>query len=218
MSDIFREIDDDIRRDQAIDVWKKYGPWFLVAGALIVAATGGYRFYTHYETQKAEAMGTRFQAALEASSAGKSDDAAKELNAIASEGGTGYGVLARFRVAAERSVTDKVDATKQFELLAADASLPPVLRGLARLRAATLVADTATLEELQTRLQPLVVPGGGWAGNARELLGLKALKAGDVAGAGKLFDEIMTDEIAPATLKQRVQVYLALVKAGSKLP
>ena len=163
-------------------------------------------------------MGTRFQAALEASAAGKSDDAAKEFNAIASEGSSGYSILARFRAAAERSVTDKADATKQFELLAADASLPPVLRGLARLRAATLVADTATPEELQTRLQPLVVPGGSWAGSARELLGLKALKAGDVAGAGKLFDEIITDEIAPATLKQRVQVYLALVKAGTKLP
>jgi len=32
MSDIFREIDDDIRRDQAIDVWKKYGPLFLRLG------------------------------------------------------------------------------------------------------------------------------------------------------------------------------------------
>jgi hypothetical protein len=218
MSDIFREIDDDIRRDQAIDVWKKYSPLFLVVGVLIVAATGGYRFYTHYETQKAEALGTRFQSALEASAAGKADDAAKEFNAIASEGGIGYGLLVRFRLAAERSVMDKVDGTKQFELLASDASLPLVLRGLARLRAASLVADTASAEELLTRLQPLVVPGGTWAGNARELLGLKALKSGDIAGAGKLFDEIMTDTVAPATLKQRVQVYLALVKAGSKLP
>lgn len=218
MSDIFREIDDDIRRDQAIDVWKKYGSWFLVAGALIVAATGAYRYYTHYETLKAEALGTRFQSALEASSAGKSDDAAKEFEAIVQDGGAGYALLARFRLAAERSVTDRPDAVKQFELLAADATLPPVLRGLARLRAATLLADTASLEELQSRLQPLIVPGGSWAGNSRELLGLKMLKAGDVAGAGKLFDEIMTDDVAPATLKQRVQVYLALVKAGSKIP
>jgi len=218
MSDIFREIDDDIRRDHAIDVWKKYSSWFLLFGALIVAATGGYRFYTHNEIQKAEALGTRFQSALEASLAGKTDDSAKDFNAIAAEGGVGYGLLARFRLAAERSLSDNVDSTKQFELLAADASLPPVLRGLARLRAATLIADTSTVEDLQARVQPLMMPGETWAGNARELLGLKALKSGDIAGAGKLFDEIMTDTIAPATLKQRVQVYLSLVKAGSKLP
>jgi len=218
MSDIFHEIDDDIRRDQAIDVWKKYSPWFLVAGALIVALTGGYRFYRHYETQASEAMGTRFQAALEASAAGKPDDAIKALTGIASDNAAGYALLSRFRLAVERGAVDPADAAKQFELLAADASVVPVLRGLARLRAATLVADTVTLEELQARLQPLIVPGGTWAGNSRELLGLKLLKAGDMAGAGKAFDEIMTDEIAPATLKQRVQVYLALVKAGSKLP
>ncbi len=218
MSDIFREIDDDIRRDQAIDVWKKYGPFFFAFGLILVVLTAGYRFYAHYENQKAEALGARFQSALEASAAGKSDDAAKEFNAIASDGGAGYAVLSRFRLAVERSLVDKGEGVKQFDVLASDATLPPVLRGLARLRAATLIVDTASLEDVQAKLQSLIVPGGTWAGNARELVGLKLLKAGDIAGAGKLFDEIMTDEIAPATLKQRVQVYLALVKAGSKLP
>jgi len=218
MSDIFREIDDDIRRDQAIDVWKKYGPLFFAFGLILVALTAGYRFYTHYETQKAEALGSRFQAAIEASTAGKTDEATKEFSAIAADGGVGYALLSRFRLAIERSLTDKADGAKLFDVLASDATLPPVLRGLARLRSATLIADTASSEELQTKLQPLIVPGGTWAGNARELVGLKALKAGDIAGAGKLFDEIVTDDIAPATLKQRVQIYLAIVKAGSKLP
>jgi len=218
MSDIFREIDDDIRRDQAIDVWKKYGPLFFAFGLIIVALTAGYRFYTHYENQKAEALGSRFQSAIEASAAGKADEATKEFNAIAADGGVGYALLARFRLAIERSLTDKTEGAKLFDVLASDATLPPVLRGLARLRAATLVVDTVPLEEVQAKLQPLVVPGGTWAGNARELIGLKSLKSGDIAGAGKLFDEIMTDDIAPATLKQRVQIYLALVKAGSKLP
>ena len=218
MSDIFREIDDDIRRDQALDVWKKYGSFFFVFGLILVGLTAGYRFYTHYETQKAEALGTRFQAALELSAAGKPDEALKEFSAISTDGGAGYSVLSRFRLAVERSASDKSEGSKLFDVLAADATLPPVLRGLARLRAATLMVDTASFEDIQAKLQPLVVPGGTWAGNARELIGLKLLKAGDIAGAGKLFDEIMTDDIAPATLKQRVQVYLALVKAGSKLP
>jgi hypothetical protein len=218
MSDIFREIDDDIRRDQAIDVWRKYGPLFFAFGLILVAATAGYRFYTHYETQKAEALGARFQSALEASAAGKADEALREFTSIAADGGAGYALLSRFRLAVERSLTDKGEGAKLFDGLASDATLPPVLRGLARLRAATLVADTVSLDELQTKLQVLIVPGGTWAGNARELIGLKTLKAGDLSGAGKIFDEIITDDIAPATLKQRVQVYLALVKAGSKLP
>jgi hypothetical protein len=218
MSDIFREIDEDIRRDQAIDVWKKYGPMFFAVGVLIVALTAGYRFYKDYETKQIEAMGARFQSALEASAAGKTDEAQTALKAIASDGSAGYALLARFKLAIDKGTTDAAEGAKQLDVIASDASLPPVLRGLARLRAATLLADTLSYEDLQARLQPLIVPGGTWAGNSREVLGLKLLKAGDFSGAGKLFDEIITDEASPDTLKQRVEVYLALVKAGSKLP
>jgi hypothetical protein len=218
MSDIFREIDEDIRRDRAIDVWKKYGPWFLTAAALIVAATAGYRAYVYYDTQKADALGARYQAAIEAANAGKSDESAKELAAIAAEGTAGYASLARFRLADERAATDAGDAARQFDLLASDSSLAPVLQGLARLRAATLLSDSLGYEALEARLKPLMVPGGTWGANARELLGLKKLKAGDAEAAGLLFDQIMTDQLAPGALKQRVEVYLALVKAGTKLP
>ena len=39
MSDIFREVDEDLRRDQAVDLWKKYGSIFLSIAVLIVAGT-----------------------------------------------------------------------------------------------------------------------------------------------------------------------------------
>lgn len=218
MSDIFREVDEDLRRDQAVDIWKKYGPIFVAIAAVIVAGTALYRVYVHFETEKAQALGGRYQAALELSRAGKGEEAAKEFASIASEGGAGYGVLARFRGAAELQAKDKAAAVAQFDALANDASVGALLQGLARLRAATLLADTLSLDELKKRVDPLLPQGSPWAPNARELIGLATMKAGDLDAAGKLFDQVMTDPASPPGLKQRVEVYLALVKAGSKAP
>ena len=215
MSDIFREIDEDLRRDQAADLWKKYGSWFLAFAVILVGATAAYRAYVHFETQKSEALGARYQAALELSRTGKSAEAAKEFSAIANEGGAGYGVLARFRAASELQSNDKAASAGQFDALANDASVGPVLQGLARLRAATILADQISGAELAQRLEPLLAQGSSWAPSARELLGLSALKAGDLASAGKFFDAITTDPAAPPALRQRTELYLALVKSGT---
>jgi len=53
-----------------------------------------------------------------------------------------------------------------------------------------------------------------WRHSARELLGLAALKAGDYEAAGRWFDQIASDREAPPALRQRVNIYLELVRSG----
>lgn len=214
MSDLFREIDEEIRQDRALEIWKKYGNVIIAVVILIIAGTAGYRIYAHFEQKNAEALGLRFQVALEASSAGRSEDAAKEFQAIASEGGKGYAKLARFRAAAELALTNKPEAIKLYDALSSDSSVPLVLQGLARLRAATLVVDDVSFDELKARVDPLLPQGGPWAGLARELLGTKKLAANDFQSAGEYFDAIITDDAAPASVKQRATMFLALVKSS----
>ena len=214
MSDLFREIDEEIRQDRALEIWKKYGIYIIAVAILIVLGTAGYRIYSHFEQKNAEALGLRFQVALEASTAGRSEDAAKEFEAIAAEGGKGYAKLARFRAAAELALTSKSEAIKLYDALSSDASVPLVLQGLARLRAATLATDDISFDELKARVDPLLPQGGPWAGLARELLGTKKLAANDFKAAGEYFDAIITDDAAPASVKQRATMFLALVKSS----
>jgi len=215
MTDLFREIDEEIRHDRALEIWKKYGNYFIGLALLMVVATAGYRIYAHFEQKKADALGLRFQSALEASTSGRSDEAAKEFQSIAAEGKNGYAVLARFRAAAELGTVNKAEAIKLYEAIAADTSLPLILQGLARLRGATLAVDDLSFDELKTRVEPLLPQGGPWAGLARELLGTKKLAAKDYKAAGDYFDAIITDDAAPASVKQRATMYLALVKSSA---
>ena len=206
MTDIFREIDEDIRRDRTVETFRKYGSWFIGAAVLVVALTGAYRWYQQDKQHKAEIAGGQFEAAAEAEAL---------LTDLVQGAGSGYRDLARFRVASEMGLTSPEKAIKAFDELAADAQLGPLLQGLARLRAAYLVADSASMDELKSRVEPLLPAGGAWGSSARELLGLKALKANDFEGAGKYFDAIMTEDAAPQALKQRAELYLSLVRGGA---
>jgi hypothetical protein len=89
---------------------------------------------------------------------------------------------------------------------------------VARLRSGLLLVDTASPADLKAALDPLLAAGNVFAANAKELLGLAALKAGDYPGAGKYFDEIVTDRQAPPSLKQRADLLLAIVRAGPVKP
>lgn len=214
MADIFRELEDEVRRDQALDAWKKYRGLVIGLAVLAVLATAAWRGWEYYRRQQAEASGARFQAALEASRAGNAEEADKLLQEIEKDGTPGYRKLARIRNAASLAALDRGKGVGAYDALMADPNLSLALRDLARLRAALLLADSASRDELKARLEPLLTPGNIWAPNAREILGLAALRAGDFDAAGKFFDEVAADRGAPASLRQRVDIYLALVRAG----
>lgn len=218
MADIFREVEEDVRRDRALAFWKKYGNVLVALALLAVAGTAAWRGWVYWQTKQSEAAGARYEQAIEDSKAGRSEEADKELQALASGGARGYEQLSRLRLAAELGKSDLEAALKAYDGIASDTGYSALMRDIARLRAGMLVADTASLAELKARLEPLLAPGGALGANARELLGLAALKAGDYEAAGKWLDEIITDQAAPASLRQRADLLLAIVRAGPVKP
>lgn len=214
MSDIFREVEEEVRRDKAAEIWKKYGKLFIVGAVLLVAGTAGWSAWQQYQRKQAELAASRFEAAIVESREGRSKEATAALEALAKDAPAGYREIARLRAAAELGRTDKAAAAAAFDALANDGSLSATLRGLARLRAAQYAADTLDRAALKAKLDPLLSPAGPWTPNARELLGLAALKAGAYDEAGREFDAITVDPAAPPALKERVEAYLGLVRGG----
>src|SRR5690349_16774661 len=96
MSDIFQEVDEEVRRDKAVEFWTKYQNVILAVALIIVLATGGYRFWRYYELQQAEAAGAEFQDALRLDSEGKTDEAQAALVRLQKTAPRGYANLSRF--------------------------------------------------------------------------------------------------------------------------
>jgi len=177
MSDIFREVDEDLRREQFKKLWDRVGPYVIGAAILIVVATAGYRGWEYWRDRQAQATGDRFLAALQLSSDGKHDESIAALEAIVADGSGGYPVLARFRFAAEKAEAgDKAGAVAEFDAIAAE-NAPAEVKTLARLRAALLVVDTASLSDLEVRYAGRVTSGTGRPGTAWDTpIGLAALE------------------------------------------
>ncbi len=86
MSDIFQEVDEEVRRDKAAEFWKKYQNQILAAAVLIVLASAGFRYWQYERERATQAAGDQFQEALTALEGGKFDEAKAGLDKIASPG------------------------------------------------------------------------------------------------------------------------------------
>lgn len=229
MTDIFREVDEEVRAQKMAALWRRYGTLVFIVAILIVCAVGGWRFYTYRQEQAAAESSARFEAALalarngvqpdgQASAAKPADnqsvEASKAFAALGSDGTTGYRLLARFRAAGELSLTDAAAGAKAFDALAEDSSIDETLRDLARVRAAMHLVDTAPVDDIVKRIGALAEPGKPWRASAREVLGLARYKAGDLKGASGHFEQIVLDPETPEPLRQRAQVMIGLVRGG----
>jgi hypothetical protein len=216
LSDIFREVDEEVRREQLKKLWDRYGTYVIAAAFLVVAGIGAWRGYEWWQNKMAAEAGAAFDVASQLGAEGKHAEAEAAFAKLASEGVGGYRMLARFRAAEELSQTDAKAALKAYDALAADASIGQDMQDLAVLRAGFLLVDTAPFDELRQRLEPLTEPKRTFRHTARELLALSAWRAGDAAATKKWFDMIVTDADTPSATRSRIEVLMALVAADGK--
>jgi hypothetical protein len=216
VSDIFQEVDEEVRREQFKKLWERYGVFLIAACVLLVVAVGGWRTYEWWEAKKAAEVGTAFQAAMALSSEGKNKEAEDAFAKLAADGTASYRMLAKFREAAEVARRDHKAAVPIYDQLAADGSLGRVLQDLAALRAATILVDTAPYSEIAQRLEPLTAPDRTFRHSARSMLALAAWRAKDAAAMRKWSDMILADADTPSGTRGQIQMLLALADADKK--
>jgi len=210
VSDIFREVDEEVRREKLQQLWERHSNLIVAAALAVVLAVGGWRGYDWWEGKKAAESGAAFEAALLLAEGGKQAEAQAAFAKLAQEGSSGYRILARFREAAEVARTDPPAAMQAYGALAADSSLGRTLQDLAAIRGGLIMVDTAPLGELTAKLEPLTAADRPFRHTARELLALAAWRAADRAAAKRWFDIIATDAETPAGTRQRMEVLMTL--------
>jgi hypothetical protein len=216
VSDIFREVDEEVRREQFQKLWDRYQINIIVGAVLIVLGVAGWRGYEWWQTRKAMEAGSAFEEAIVLSEGGKHAEAENAFGKIAAEGTPGYRNLARLRQAAELAQRDPKAAVAAYDAIAADNSAGRVLQDLAALRAGALLIDQGAPAEAAKRLEPLAAPDRPFRHSARELLALAAWRAGNAAEAKRWFDMIVTDPQTPPATRSRVEMLMALLAAEGK--
>jgi hypothetical protein len=216
VTDIFQEVDEEVRREQLKKLWQQYGNYLIALCVLIVVGVGAWRGYQWWEAKQAAQSGAAFEQAVTLAEAGKHQEAEAAFAKLAANGTAGYRVLARLREAAELAGTDSKGAIAAYDEIAADSSAGQVIRDLAAVRAGFLLADTAPYSEIRNRLEPLAAADRPFRHSAREILALSAWKSGDMTAARQWTDMIMTDPQTPAGARSRAEVLSELIAASGK--
>ena len=216
MSELFDEVDEEVRREQLQKLWEKYSIYIIAVALLVVAAVGGWRGYQYLQEKKAAEAGDAFNKAIELSDQGKHSEAEAAFNDLAVKAPAGYRMLARFRAAAEVANRDPQAAAKMFDDLAADSSIGAEQQALARIRAAGLLVDSASYADMLRRLEPDVASGQTFRHAARELLALSAFRANDNTATRKWLDQLELDAETPPSMRSRAEALQALLPPLAK--
>jgi hypothetical protein len=216
VSELFDEVDEEVRRDQLKKLWDAYSIYIVAAALLIIASVGGWRGYQYLEAQKAAEAGAAFDKAVELSEQNKHSEAEAAFNDLAAKAPAGYRMLARLRAAGEVASRDPLAAAKMYDDIAADRSVGAEERDLAKVRAAGLLLDSSSYPDMLARLEPFTTPEATFRHTARELLALSAWRANDTAAARKWLDLIADDGETPPSLRSRAEALQALLPPVAK--
>jgi hypothetical protein len=198
VADIFHEVEEDLRRDQAAAIWKKYGNYIVGLALLVVLAVAAHWGWTEYSTRRQLQASADFLAAASATDL-KQREAA--LSKVAAEDGV-YAVLARFRLA-ETAIEagDKAKARGILGEIAKDGDTDKPLRDLATIQAALLELEIGKPEAAADLVKDLTREGESYRLSALEITGLAAVAAGDKEKARTSFEAVkqaVAQEAIPA--------------------
>jgi hypothetical protein len=216
VSELFDEVDEDVRRDQLKKLWDEYSIYIVAGAFLIIAAVGGWRGYQYLEAKKATEAGSAFDKAVELSEANKHSEAEAAFTDLAAKAPSGYRMLARLRAAAEVATRDPKAAAKLYDDIAADRSISVPEQDLAKVRAAGLLLETTAYPAMLQRLETATAPGATFRHTARELLALSAWRAGDMTAARQWLDIIANDGETPPSLRSRAEALQAMLPPVAK--
>lgn len=214
MVDVFDQVEEELRSDRYKRLARTWLP--VAGGVLLVALIAALAWWgwQKMETAKADKASIAYQRGLESLEANNPVGADAAFIQAADEGNAAYKALAlqhRAGIAVEANrIPDAVELLDE----AAGASRDPLLADGARWKAALLLMDTASLEDIQARLEPLTEEGRPFRAFARESLALAQLQHGKTAEARSTLVVLKNSLDTPQEISQRADVIIGSIDAG----
>jgi hypothetical protein len=207
-----REVDEAVRQDRWMKLWKEYGAYAVGAALAIVLGTAAGVLWRNWQESARMAEATRF---AEAQALLRQDDAAQAADAFAAlarEADGEVAVLAGLRTAeAQGEAGDAAGKAATLERVAADPSATRSSRQLAELLALQQDLAGLDLEAARSRIEPLAGEADPWRYSALELKALAEIEAGELDAARATLQSLLSDPQTPPNLSRRAAELMAWI-------
>jgi hypothetical protein len=218
VTDIFHEVEQDLRQARLKKLWDEYGPYLIGGVVLALVIVSGTVFWRSMTQAAAERASLTYTQAAEALNTGEYEEAAASFGALGEDAPDGYRVLARLQAGIALARSGETESA--LAELDAAAEAEGIYGDMARLTAAQIRADDASSAALQDSLASLLEPGHALEPFARELVSLALYREGDYAGARVSLRGLIENLATPPALRERAQALDVLIASryGADLP
>ncbi|MET1109910.1 MAG: tetratricopeptide repeat protein [Allosphingosinicella sp.] len=200
----YREVDEELRRDQMKTYWERFGKLVIAGVLLVLASIGGYIWWLNQKEVKAGEQSATLVAAFDDVTAGRKAAATAKLDGLAKSGSDGHraaALLTKADLAIESN--DLKGAAATYKQVADDSGLAQPYRDLALVRMTAVEFDTLPPQQVVDRLKGLAVAGSPWFGSAGEMVALSYLRLNKPQQAAGIFAAMAKDKKLPDTLRSR---------------
>lgn len=214
VTDVFEQVEEEIRSERLKRLARNWLP--VVGGILLIALVAALAWWgwQSFQTSRAHAGSVAYQRGLEALQSGDAAGAESAFAEAEQKGNGAYKALALQQRAGIAVAANRIpDAVALFDQ-AAKANGDPIMADPARFKAALLLMDSAPLEELETRLEPLTAENRPMRPFAQEALGLARLQHNKPAEAREVFVLLTLGQDVPDSIRQRAQAAIGMIDAG----
>lgn len=212
MTDEFiREVDDDIKEEKRMKLWKKLFPYVASISLGIVLFTSGFVFWEGYSNSQRQKLGDDFTAAVILAGEDDLDASLLALDRIVDKGSDGYVTMAKMKKASilieQGKLENGLKIYKDLEKNAVDQSF----RDIATILYVLNSLNNESNDDLLRKITPLE-NSEIWKSSALELKGYIYLRNNQIGKAIETFETISKLPSKPGDLGQRAKNLINLLK------
>lgn len=211
MSDIFNEVDEELRRDQVESLFRRYLPHMIAVALVIVAGVAGREAWNHFKIKTETREANTYAAASQLLKDGKGQQALSSFEAIAKSGPKGYANMATLQAASTALANGDNDKAVSLYDKAASETDDPLFKDLAAIKAVMIQYESLKFDDLEKKLDAASQPGRPYRALARELIASKALAAGKTERARSEYKSLVQSLDTSSGVLQRAQTVLSLM-------
>ena len=159
-AEILREVDDELRRDQVVRLWRRWGVVAIGLAVASLVALGSWLWWRSAREATIGLEGEQMASAVAKLEGGNTRGAEAQLKALTTSKAEGYRVAARIALADNLlAKADTKEAAAAYATIAADTSIAQPFRDLALVRQTAAEYETLTPGQVVARLKPLAIAG-----------------------------------------------------------
>ena len=211
MSNLFNEIDDDLRQDRLKTIWATYKNSIYTAVIVVSLVLIGYEAYQYYSQSKSEKSGLMLSQIIESATGDESQLINDYIDELLESGTSDYKTYALLLKSDNFISQNKLDDARETYMDLVKKAENSFIRDLAKLKLSYLNVDRVSFDQIQEDLSSMLESDNPLSLFAYEVLAMSAYKHGSYESGIEYLNIIIKSEKTTNGMFDRAQMMLRVM-------